>query len=353
MQITAIAAVADNGVIGDGAGIPWRIPGEQARFKELTTANFVVMGRGTYESIGHPLPNRTTIIVTRNGDFAAPESIGATRVLVAGSVEDALQLAATDRFADPDRSIYVAGGGQIYAQMMPLFTGLEITEVHQSPDGDVVFPAIDPEQWVEVRREPHDGFDYVRWAPITRTERLVLTPATSRDFDEWFALHSNPEAFPNSTDAVLTDPDVCRMRLSAHEQGWVTDGLGYWVARSAIDLPGGPAGSFVGAGGVKRQTLPNGDQFWSLYFRLQPEFTGVGLATELSETAVRQLARIDDHARVRITIRADNAQGIRIAQKHGMKLLAERDDEFGQPLVVYQSTVGEMAEREAAAGSGR
>src|SRR6478736_117043 len=89
MRIVLVAAVARNRVIGNGPDIPWRIPGEQAEFKRLTMGHVLLMGRTTYESIGRPLPGRTTIVLTRSPSWSAEG------VLVAGSLDEALALAAT------------------------------------------------------------------------------------------------------------------------------------------------------------------------------------------------------------------------------------------------------------------
>lgn len=151
-RLTLIAAYADNRVIGDHGRIPWRISEDFAHFKATTMGGTLVMGRATYDSIGRPLPGRTTIAVTRNPDWSADG------VLVAHSLDDALALA-----AEQPGETFVAGGTQIYRQAMPLATHQVITEVHQSPDGDAHYPEFDLGEWVETRREPRDGFEWVWW----------------------------------------------------------------------------------------------------------------------------------------------------------------------------------------------
>ena len=152
-EVVAIAAVARNGVIGSGLDIPWHIPGEQRRFKQLTLGHPLVMGRLTYASIGRPLPGRTTVVVTRDPTFSV------AGVEVRTSVEAAL-----DRALElDDEQVYVAGGGQIYRAACPRLDALEVTEVDQEPAGDVTFPPIDPGTWTETSREDHDGFSYVRY----------------------------------------------------------------------------------------------------------------------------------------------------------------------------------------------
>ena len=147
-----VAAVADNGVIGNGPDIPWHIPGEQAAFKQRTLGHTLVMGRTTYESIGRPLPGRTTVVLTRDRAWSADG------VLVAGSLEEALELA-----RDLPGDVVVAGGAQVYAAAMPVADEQVLTEVHLSPPGDVRYPAFDHAQWRETRREGQDGYDTVWW----------------------------------------------------------------------------------------------------------------------------------------------------------------------------------------------
>ena len=155
-----VAAVARNGVIGDGPDIPWRIPGEQKRFKELTWGHVLLMGRTTYESIGRPLPGRTTIVLTRDPHWTPAEG-----VLVARNVDDAL--AQADRLGGPERMVMVAGGAQVYAATLAAADEQVLSEVHLEPAGDVHYPTYDPAEWQEVSREPAEGYDVVRWVRRT------------------------------------------------------------------------------------------------------------------------------------------------------------------------------------------
>jgi dihydrofolate reductase len=150
MTITLVAAVARNGVIGDGPDIPWHLPGEQRRFKELTIGHALVMGRKTYESIARPLPGRTTVVVTRQPGWR-PADGPHPSVLVAGSLEQALRAA-----AEFDDQIFVVGGGEVYAEAMPYADRLVITWVDLDPDGDAYFPALDDHAWIQVDTEDHE-----------------------------------------------------------------------------------------------------------------------------------------------------------------------------------------------------
>jgi dihydrofolate reductase len=149
-RVILVAAVARNRVIGNGPHIPWSLPGEQAEFKKLTTGHTLVMGRATYESIGRPLPGRTTIVLTRDPGWSADG------VLVAHDLLHALARAATT-----PGEIVVAGGAQVYAEAMPLASQQIITEVPLEPDGDAFYPDYDERQWVETDRERFDGFERV------------------------------------------------------------------------------------------------------------------------------------------------------------------------------------------------
>jgi dihydrofolate reductase len=148
MQIVLIAAVADNGVIGSGGTMPWRLKSDMRRFRALTLDRPVVMGRKTYLSLSiKPLPRRTSIVVSRDPAFTAPG------VMVAANLEAALQAAHGDALRRGTGAIMAIGGAEIYAQTMPLADRLEITQIHAAPQGDTRFPAIDPAVWRESARE--------------------------------------------------------------------------------------------------------------------------------------------------------------------------------------------------------
>ncbi|HZO64187.1 MAG TPA: dihydrofolate reductase [Kribbellaceae bacterium] len=150
MTVTLVAAVARNGVIGSSNDLPWYIPDDLKHFKQLTMGHTLVMGRKTYDSIGRPLPGRTTIVITRQPDWSVDG------VTVARSIEEALELA-------DGNDVYVAGGGEIYALALPYADRLELTEVDQTPDGDIHFPAVDWSQWHETARDQRDGFAWVSY----------------------------------------------------------------------------------------------------------------------------------------------------------------------------------------------
>ena len=149
MNILLVAGLAQNGVIGRGNALPWRLKSDMQHFRAVTMGKPVVMGRKTFLSIGRPLPGRTTIVVSRDGAFAAPG------IAVAPSLDTALTIAQGDALRRGAECIFVAGGAELYAQTMPLAERLHITYVHRAVDGDAYFPAIDRGVWHETARDEH------------------------------------------------------------------------------------------------------------------------------------------------------------------------------------------------------
>jgi dihydrofolate reductase len=155
VPIAMIAAVAENGVIGDGNAIPWRIPSDFAHFKRMTMGKPLIMGRKTFESIGRPLPGRTNIIVSGREGYQ-PDG-----VLILPSLEAALERAQAIAAADQASEIMIGGGGAIYAEAMPLADRLYISHVALQPAGDTYFPPISPQEWqetgkIDVPAKPED-----------------------------------------------------------------------------------------------------------------------------------------------------------------------------------------------------
>lgn len=150
MALCLIAAVARNGVIGRQGGLPWRLRDDMAYFAEQTMGKPVVMGRKTYESLPakfRPLPGRRNVVVTRDASWCAE---GAE---VFSSLQEALAALGTG-------DVMVAGGGEIYAQALPLATRILLTEIDADVEGDVVFPRMDKSGWREVSRRAHTEGDW-------------------------------------------------------------------------------------------------------------------------------------------------------------------------------------------------
>jgi dihydrofolate reductase len=150
MQVVLLAAIAENGVIGNAGTMPWRLKSDMRHFRALTLGKPVVMGRKTYLSLSiKPLPGRTNIVVSRDPAFTLAGAI------VAPSLDAALSSARGDVLRRGADAIMVIGGADIYAQAMPIADRLEITRLHLSPQGDSVFPAVDPSVWREASRTSH------------------------------------------------------------------------------------------------------------------------------------------------------------------------------------------------------
>jgi len=153
-QIYLVAAVAANGIIGANGKLPWHLPEDLQHFKRLTLGHPVIMGRKTWESLKGPLPGRENIVVSRRAGYEAP---GAA---VASSLDAALALCAGEKI------VFVIGGTQLFADSLPLATGLVMTEIKQDFAGDARFPDYDRSRWRETQREAHTAangtrFDFV------------------------------------------------------------------------------------------------------------------------------------------------------------------------------------------------
>ena len=140
-----IVAASDNDIIGVDGDLPWHLSADLKRFRQLTTGHHIIMGRKTFESIGRLLPDRTTIIVTRNPDYY----FDGARIV--NSVAAAL-LATSD-----DTQPFVTGGGEIYRLAMPHIQKIYLTRVHAQIQGDTAMPEIDWNQWELVSSEYHEA----------------------------------------------------------------------------------------------------------------------------------------------------------------------------------------------------
>lgn len=172
-EVIIIAAVAQNGVIGNQNLLPWKsgeIKGDLARFKKLTTGHPVIMGRSTYESLGKPLPQRLNIVLSRS-----PRSYSHKNLYVARSLEEALSIAETASPPDFDSSkVYIIGGSQPFNEAInTIATHLEITKVRKDYRGNVLFPSIDSTIWRLVKSEEiiHEGIVTHSYDSYVKNER--------------------------------------------------------------------------------------------------------------------------------------------------------------------------------------
>jgi len=153
-MIALIVAFSKNRVIGNKGIIPWKIKGEQKRFKELTTGNVVVMGRRSYEEIGKPLPNRTTIVISNTKTYSDVNCMTAT------SLNEALKMA-------EGRNVYIAGGAQLYKESIYLVDKMYITLIDEIVEGDTVFPQFNEEDYdiqVDERFEGEKPYTYMTYS---------------------------------------------------------------------------------------------------------------------------------------------------------------------------------------------
>lgn len=146
-RITLVVAMAENGVIGAGGQLPWRLPTDMRRFRRLTWGRPVIMGRKTFQSIGKPLEGRDNIVISRQSDFS-PEG-----VFVARSFEEALRLGEHFAAARGGNEIAIIGGGRVYRAALPIADRIEMTIVHAKTDGDTTFPDLDIDEWRSVSSE--------------------------------------------------------------------------------------------------------------------------------------------------------------------------------------------------------
>ena len=151
MKITLIAALTNDGVIGNQGKIPWHISEDLKRFKQTTLGHTVVMGRKTFDSLGKPLPGRANIVITRNPNFK-PDG-----ALVFHDVEQALAHCRTHG----EQNVFIIGGGEIYRQTIDLADELLLTYVRIAIQGDTHFPEFSPADWEEISREEHETFSFV------------------------------------------------------------------------------------------------------------------------------------------------------------------------------------------------
>ncbi|PSL06495.1 dihydrofolate reductase [Cecembia rubra] len=159
MKISIIVAKAKNDVIGKDNQLVWKLSSDLKLFKKLTTGHHIIMGRKTYESVGRPLPNRTSVVITRNNHYTLPEGH-----LIAHSLEEAIQICIGRHLSQ----VFIIGGAEIYNHALKFADELLVTQVDAYPEGDAFFPKIDPKKWQIVSSEHYEkdqnnqySFDFV------------------------------------------------------------------------------------------------------------------------------------------------------------------------------------------------
>jgi dihydrofolate reductase len=147
MRISIIVAVAENGVIGRGGQLPWRLSADLRRFKHLTMGHTIIMGRRTWESIGRPLPGRRTVVVTRQPNYRLEDPA----VKVAPNLEQALKIA-----ENADDEAFIVGGAELYRAALCGADRMYLTRVGAEIDGDTFFPEVDWGEWRLIDSDQHN-----------------------------------------------------------------------------------------------------------------------------------------------------------------------------------------------------
>ncbi len=145
-MVSLIVAMTENRVIGRDGDMPWRLSDDLRRFKRITMGHHIVMGRKTYESIGRPLPGRTSVVISRSANYDHPD------IRVARSLKEAFSIAKSDD------EVFITGGAQIFALALPLVERIYLTRIHCNLEGDTFFPEVDWTEWqlTEDERHPAD-----------------------------------------------------------------------------------------------------------------------------------------------------------------------------------------------------
>lgn len=161
-MISAIVAVAKNNVIGNKGQIPWKIKGEQKRFKDLTIGKSIIMGRKSFEEIGRPLPGRKTIVISRSSNFTY-ENCFTVR-----SFKEALEILKNEE------EIFIAGGGKVYEEAFPYCSRIYLTVIDKEIEGDVFFPEVNEKEFKKIYEKKIDGEIPYTYYTYERIEKTVI-----------------------------------------------------------------------------------------------------------------------------------------------------------------------------------
>ncbi|KMQ73701.1 dihydrofolate reductase [Marinobacter subterrani] len=154
MRKALIVAMSRNRVIGRNNNLPWYLPGDLRYFKQATMGKPIIMGRKTWDSIGRPLPGRMNVVISRNETWEAP-----TGTVAAKSLQEALVKAEAQAELEGGDEVMIIGGGQIYAEALPMVDRMYVTLVHAEVEGDAFFPEVNWEEWEEIGREDFSASD--------------------------------------------------------------------------------------------------------------------------------------------------------------------------------------------------
>lgn len=152
MILSHIVAAAQNGVIGKDNQLPWHIPEDLKFFREKTKGKAIIMGRKTFESVGHPLPDRLNVVITRNPEFKKHESTDSrTPVHVVSSLKEAIEYC-SEQVHRYGEEVFIIGGGEIFRESMDIVDLIYLTRIHSDFPGDITYPDVDPLKFIEIER---------------------------------------------------------------------------------------------------------------------------------------------------------------------------------------------------------
>ncbi len=170
MKLSVTVAMTLNRVIGTKNSLPWYLPEDLKKVKSLTTGHILIMGRRTFESLPHVLPNRDHYVVTRNSDYKNSNAMAreSLHVFIAGTPDEALEMVRKRLRDDPSipEEVFIFGGGELFEEMLPLTDRIYVTLVKDEIEGDTFFPVIEPAQWKQTDRQGFDKFDFVVYERI-------------------------------------------------------------------------------------------------------------------------------------------------------------------------------------------
>jgi len=161
-MIALVVAAAENNVIGKDNNLIWHLPADLQHFKSITMGHPMLMGRKTFESIGKPLPGRTTIIITTQQDYKAEGCV------VTHSLQEAIE-----KGRELDEQLYVIGGAEIYRRILPQADTIYLTRVHESFDGDAYFPELQEDAWQLIAEEHHEPDEKNKYSYTFQTLKRV------------------------------------------------------------------------------------------------------------------------------------------------------------------------------------
>lgn len=290
-MVGLIVARSKNNVIGKNGQIPWRIKGEQKQFKELTTGNIVVMGRKSYEEIGHPLPNRLNIVVSRTKQFSGDN------LLMATSVREAIGLAQNDdichQFGLPAAGcakIYIAGGYGLYKEALPFVDKMYITEVDLVvEDGDVFFPEFDPDDFeLEIGETGGDEVKFTRTVYTRRKREIIYRRLTKADLDAFIDMRITQltEEYLTAGKRPPEDIDLKGALMDYYGRHLADGTFVSWLAVDGKKIVGTSGMSFVEK--PPYFTCPTGRLGLLSGMFTDPDYRRSGIATELLGRVVEE-----------------------------------------------------------------